>query len=346
MKKSKPGIAGIHDQDHLFHEAALRRHRTLILPRYLDDEVFRLKNRHDEIDIAHQILLRWANLETDGHLRGKETELDDSFRQDVFGKALNYLTSTTSPTAYYYAKGFYVPGIGPPDGVLGNFPPVDPKTIRVVMELKDASTDLDHDKFNGRTPVQQCWDYLNNLPDCPWGIVSNFVSFRLYHRDKTQQAFEHFELQKLRDPEQFVRFWALFERGGLLTNHLIKTCRAEELMRRTGERQKEVGDKLYEFYSDQRRRLIDELMVTHRKSKDQALRRPKAHGPHHLHRLLRRSRSTAVEIDRVHVEERPSTRPSHQSALAELSHNVPRHRQGPRQPRPPDRLQRRPVRQR
>ena len=46
-------------------------------------------------------------------------------------------------------KGFHVPGVGPPDGVLGNFPPVSLKTIRVVIELKDAQTDLDHDKFNG-----------------------------------------------------------------------------------------------------------------------------------------------------------------------------------------------------
>ncbi|MDQ3624286.1 MAG: hypothetical protein M3463_17650, partial [Verrucomicrobiota bacterium] len=230
MKKNKPGIAAIHDSGHLFRAAALARHRRLILPRYLDAEAFRLSNRREEIAAAHKIILRWADLESDGHLAGNETTLDDSFRQEFFGQALHYLTQTTSPQAYYYAKGFHIPGIGPPDGVLGNFPPVNTRTIRVVVELKDAQTDLDHDKFNGRTPVQQCWDYLNNLPDCPWGIVSNFVSFRLYHRDKTQQAFEHFELQKLRDPEQFTRFWALFERGGLLSNHLIRTCRAEELI--------------------------------------------------------------------------------------------------------------------
>ena len=58
-----------------------------------------------------------------------------------------------------------------------------------MIELKGAAANLDRDKFNGRTPVQQCWDYLNALPNCPWGIVSNFVTTRLYHRDKTPLAF-------------------------------------------------------------------------------------------------------------------------------------------------------------
>lgn len=272
MKKPKPGISGIHDAENLYRETVLRRHKTLILPRFLNEEAFRISGRADEIAAAHKIILRWADLESNGHLGGKETDLDDSFRLEVFGNALRYTPSTTSPQAFHYQKGYYVPGVGPPDGVLGNFPPVDPKTIRAVIELKGASADLDHDKFNGRTPVQQCWDYLNNLPACPWGIVSNFVSFRLYHRDKTQQAFEHFELQKLRDPEEFTRFFTLFERGGLLNGFGVKTCRAQELIQRSENRQREVGDKLYNYYSEQRLLLIQHLIADHHKNQDQALR--------------------------------------------------------------------------
>lgn len=271
-QKSKPGIAGIHDDQNLFRAAAVRRHRTLILPRYLEEASFHIRNRADEIAAAHQIFLRWADLESNHQLAGNETTLDDSFRQEIFATALGYSSSTMSPASFYYQKGFHVPGSGPPDGVLGNFPPVSASSIRACLELKNASTDLDHDKFNGRTPVQQCWDYLNNLPDCPWGIVSNFVSFRLYHRDKTQQAFEHFELQKLRDPDTFARFYVLFERGGLLANHIVKVSRAEELLRRTDTRQREVGDELYNYYSDQRAELIDELVANHRLSRDQAFR--------------------------------------------------------------------------
>lgn len=272
MKKPKAGIAGVHDQGHLFRGVALKRHRRLILPRLLNEEAAKPSNRGTDLDAAHAIFVRWADLESNGHLLGDETSLDEPFRQEIFGTALRYLTAPTSPNAYYYDKKLYVPGVGTPDGVLGEFPPVEPRNARAVIELKNATTDLDHDKFNGRTPVQQCWDYLNNLPDCPWGIVSNFVSFRLYHRDKTQQAFEHFELQKLRDIEEFARFYALFERNGLLASRVIRVPRALALIERTQNRQREVGDKLYDYYSDQRHRLIEHLMVEHARTRDQALR--------------------------------------------------------------------------
>ena len=67
-----------------------------------------------------------------------------------------------------------------------------------VVELKGAMTDLDRDRSNGRTAVQQCWDYLNALPGCPWGIVSNFRTIRLYHREKGTLSYEEFDLQELR----------------------------------------------------------------------------------------------------------------------------------------------------
>ena len=79
--------------------------------------------------------------------------------------------------------------------------PFFPRTLQLppvaVIELKGAKTDLDRDKFNGRTAVQQCWDYLNALPDCPWGIVSNFAITRLYHRDKTPLAYQEFHLKEM-----------------------------------------------------------------------------------------------------------------------------------------------------
>ena len=48
---------------------------------------------------------------------------------------------------------------------------------------------------DGRTAVDQCWDYLVDLPGCRWGIVSNLISFRLYERDSTKRVYEHFTLE-------------------------------------------------------------------------------------------------------------------------------------------------------
>jgi hypothetical protein len=87
MRKTKPGISGVHDGDHLFRGTAFSRHRRLVLPRYLNEESFRLSNRRDEIEAAHNIFLRWAELESDGHLDKAETSLDESFRQEIFGQA-------------------------------------------------------------------------------------------------------------------------------------------------------------------------------------------------------------------------------------------------------------------
>ena len=266
------GTERTHEPNHLFADPARRRYRWLILPRYLDEESRKPILEGPERDRAHKIILRWANLESDGHLARKETSLDAAFLHELFGDALGYTPSTKSPDRYHLERSFTVPGIGTADGALGNFPPANPAAAIAVIELKDADTDLDHDRFNGRTAIQQCWDYLYNLPACPWGIVSNFVSIRLYHRDRTQRAFEHFTLQQLRDPAAFNQFYALFERGGLLPSPLIKTPRALSLLQRSESRQREVGDQLYEYYSEQRLRLIDHLRDKHRKSLDEAIR--------------------------------------------------------------------------
>jgi type I restriction-modification system DNA methylase subunit len=272
MKKSKPGIEGIHDTGHLFRSAALARHRSLILPKYLNDEAAKPIHHDLAAEEAHKILVKWANLESNGHLAKKEISLDSQFLDEVFGDALHYLPSAKKPDGYQLEHKFSVPDVGIADGALGSFPPDIPANVRVVIELKDATTDLDHDKIKGRTPVKQCWDYLYSMPDCPWGIVSNFVSFRLYHRDKTPQAFEYFELQKLRSIDEFRRFYVLFERNGLLPNHVIKVPRAFELMQRSTNKQREVGDKLYDYYSEQRYLLIDELKQKHKFTAEQAIR--------------------------------------------------------------------------
>ena len=57
-----------------------------------------------------------------------------------------------------------------PDAVLGNFrQDVTPDPLAVV-ELKGPAVHPDRDRSNGRTAVDQCWDYLiNTPPTCRWG---------------------------------------------------------------------------------------------------------------------------------------------------------------------------------
>lgn len=239
---------------------AARRRRALFLPRQLADEVRKQVHLHEAAFCrAHEIFVRWADLESQGGLAAKETSLDAEFLQQIFGDALGYAPITAASGRFQLARQFHVPDVGQADGAIGDFSADEKRSPVAVIELKAADVHLDTDRFNGRTPVQQLWDYLNGLPECPWGIVSNFVSFRLYHRARGSRTFEHFTLQELRDPERFKTFFCIFGPGGLLPTKLQRQPRAELLLQRAGERQREVGDDLYDAYSQNRLALIEHL---------------------------------------------------------------------------------------
>lgn len=249
-----------------------RRRSGLILPRFLSEEADKYYHRGEQRDRAHEIVKRWADLETQGHLaKAKETELDANFIHEVFGDALGYRRATHSPEQFEQKRNYVISGVGEADGALGNFRPGATISPLVVIELKGPRANLDKDKFNGRTAVQQCWDYLNGLPDCPWGIVSNFVTLRLYHRDKTPLAYEEFKLRELRDEKRFREFWCLFERGALVRPRAGQSLRALELLRKTEDRQREVGDELYIAYSEHRYMLIEHLYRQRGKSLERAI---------------------------------------------------------------------------
>jgi hypothetical protein len=239
---------------------APRLRRALFIPAYLAEIAkARAHVYGDELQRAHAILVKWANLADKGALARKETSLDAEFLHEVFADALGYAPVTQTSPAYKLERNFTVPGVGPADGALGDFKTGTETPPVAIIELKSADTDLDRDRSAGRTPVQQCWDYLNGLPECPWGILSNFVTFRLYHRAHGTRAYQEFLLAELRSLERFARFYHLLGPGGLLPTRADPTPRAVALLQRTGERQREVGDELYDAYSTHRLELIGYL---------------------------------------------------------------------------------------
>jgi hypothetical protein len=248
------------------------RRRVLFLPAYLRDEAKKRQHIYqDAIDRAHVVFRKWADLADRGYLNVKETSLDADFLREIFGEALGYTPVTEDSETFQLDRQYAVPGVGMADGALGAFRRDERVPPIAVIELKGAETNIDRDRFNGRTPVQQCWDYLNALPECPWGIVSNFISFRLYHRDQGSRAFEHFTLRELRQPDRFREFYFIFGRGGLLPTDLDPTPRAVRLLQLTGERQREVGDDLYVAYSQHRLELIHHLNTQHKLTLERAI---------------------------------------------------------------------------
>jgi hypothetical protein len=272
-KNRRPDGPNIFEEYDGPHARRIRRQRALFIPRFLTEAGASLLLAGPAQDRAHQIAIRWADLETNGHLHRpdyKETSIDTQFLDQLFGEGLGYQVKTTSPEEWQLEHKITVPGVGTADAALGEFPAS--RVPMAVVELKGALTDLDRDRSNGRTAVQQCWDYLNALPGCSWGIVSNFTTIRLYHHEKGTLSYEEFTLQELRRRERFNEFYCLFERGGLLRSRVGQQPRALALLRRTVERQKEVGDNLYKEYQWRRLELIEHLYRREGKSLDQAIR--------------------------------------------------------------------------
>ena len=249
-----------------------RRRERLILPKLLDEEAKDMRLRGEAQDRAHRTLVKWAEMESNDRLaKMKETRLEADFLTDVFGDALGYTRFAENLPQWQLQPKFAVPE-GEADAAIGFFSPDASDPPRVLIELKGPTANLDRDLSRGRTPVQQLWDYLNAVPECPWGILCNYVSFRLYHRDNTQYAYEHFTLQGLQDINVFRRFYVLFERGGFLPATKMQQPRADILLERTNTRQLEVGDDLYREYHDSRLGLIQHLRSEpHNKSVDAAI---------------------------------------------------------------------------
>lgn len=231
----------------------------LILGRYLDELAPRaVRDAGDEaVANGHKIALKWADLETNGSLAGmKESSLAGQFIHEFFGEGLGYKTRTEGDERWEVEHHRTLDGVQA-DALIGWLTATDADCEpRAVVELKGPRVHLDRDRSNGRTAVQQCWDYLDGLPGAQWGIVSNIVSFRLYERNHTPRRYEHFALQDLRDAQTFRRFFTLFSRSGLLKGIAGQQPFARSLLEQTDNRQRDVGDELYDAYRRNREELI------------------------------------------------------------------------------------------
>lgn len=233
-----------------------RRSKRLFLPKLLrgdlrNQQVF----KNDAYKNAYEIICKWADIDVKGNLQSrKETTLEGEFITEVFGKALGYKVFSENEETWEIEQKYSIPG-GEVDAAIGLFNHKQKKPPSAVIELKGPKVNVDRDRSNGRTAVQQCWDYLYALPDCQWGIVCNYVSFRLYNRNQTQRAYERFTLQELSKEETFRQFYYIFQKDGLLPT-LLRKPRADILLEKSLHQEKEVGENLYRYYHENRIELI------------------------------------------------------------------------------------------
>lgn len=213
----------------------------------------------DKWDNAHKIIKRWADIEASGKLyKRKEVALRSEFLTEIFGTALGYTLFSENKNNWNLDFEYQVNG-GAADAALGLFEENNKITPNAIIELKSPKVNLDRDRSSGRTPVQQCWDYLNALPECQWGILSNFSTIRIYHRNRTPRFYQQFNLIDLLNENVFYQFYYLLEKGGIIPTSTTQKSRAEKILDYTQDRYKEVGEELYQHYDENRYNLIHYL---------------------------------------------------------------------------------------
>ncbi len=113
-----PSLFELQERERLEQKAAVqrrvRRQRAMFIPRLLTETAVSFPLAGATRDAAYEIALRWADLETTGHLpQYKERSIAGSFLDEFFGAALGYKIKTASPDDWQLEHEFYVKEVGP-----------------------------------------------------------------------------------------------------------------------------------------------------------------------------------------------------------------------------------------
>ncbi len=201
-------------------------------------------------DAALEILHNWSSMITTGQVNSlKETALHGDFKSKIVEGVLGYKSAVGNPE--YTVETEQTILSGSVDLALGHFTATDARII-APFELKGAKTkDLDA-IMHGRakSPVQQAWEYATNNVGTKWVLVSNYLEIRLYGFGEGTQSYEHFDMARLHEPEEYARFMLLLSADNLLTGKTI------DLLHESRKEDKDITDALYADYKALRSTLI------------------------------------------------------------------------------------------
>lgn len=215
-----------------------------------------------DLDNRLAALRGWVKeVETRSIYSKKEEQLQSDFLNDVFGKVLGYAYER-GLSEYNLEKEEKSQTDGTkPDGVLGYLTSDKTKNdIRVVIELKDAFTNLDHRqnrKNDNRTPVEQAFGYVSKSGgNCKWVIVSNFVEIRVYPSNDSS-AYQRFMVKDLTNPEILKTFYALLAKDRLFVPKGESII--DELLKNKIDADAKITKRFYEDYKRCRSNLFDHI---------------------------------------------------------------------------------------
>jgi hypothetical protein len=196
--------------------------------------------------------------------RAKETSLEQLFNQKVLGEVLGYSLYPGSQASAWPKAPTSATGIAKePDVMLGSFVPGEEPRFLGALELKTPNTDLDAPQVGRQpplSPVQQAFEYGEQVLGVRWVLVSDMQILRLYSVESLHESVS-FDLRRcVGGQEAMSEFRELY---WFLSRECLVDGGAESpislLLDKSVSRQLEVRDSFYEAYYQIRADLLDAI---------------------------------------------------------------------------------------
>lgn len=218
-------------------------------------------NQIIDIDNKLKIIKEWkSGIDDKSIYNYTEKELQGTFLFNIFDKVLGYSSQPFNSECNLIAEQSTKLDASKPDATLGFFSNNN-RDVRVVVELKSAYCNLDikQKRFNGnRTPVEQAFSYAPKYGSkCRWIIVSNFIEIRLYLASD-ELSYEVFDLAKLTDEQEFLRFYNILSKDNLICKTLPSPV--DNLYDLNAKDELDITKKFYNRFKEIRLELINDII--------------------------------------------------------------------------------------
>ena len=190
----------------------------------------------------------WAQALKGSLGKDKEESVRPVFLQRFFEGVLGYQTMGGALWTLVHENRA---ASGSADAALGIFTPEHNQVI-APFELKGPKTSNLDALMPGRhkSPVQQAWEYANDLPGSQFVLVSNCDEIRLYALGYGRAVYESWHIADLLDPARYASF------VGLLHAKRLVEGRTQELLKESAVQERAITQALYTDYKTLRQELM------------------------------------------------------------------------------------------
>ena len=191
---------------------------------------------------------QWVGSLKSGLDKEKEESIRPAFLQRFFVDVLGYKLMGGPVWTLHHEKGA---ATGSADAALGTFTS-EQRQVVALFELKGPKTGNLDAMMPGRhkSPVQQAWEYANDLPGSQFVLVSNCVEIRLYALGYGRAAYESWQVSELLQPDRYASFVGLLSADNLLSDA------TQALLKDNAMQEREITQALYRDYKALRQDLI------------------------------------------------------------------------------------------